>query len=109
MHLRKVLQARPRGSEVVVDCLRGNDESESREWGYVSGATRWAPRRRVKEGVRVRVRVRGVLYCAVLQSFAPDAAGKLHVPGHDGDPLGVDGAEVGVLEESDEVCLGGVL
>ena len=28
---------------------------------------------------------------------------------HDGDTLGVDGAQVGVLEESDEVRLGGLL
>ena len=32
-----------------------------------------------------------------------------HVLGHDGGPVGVDGAEIGVLEESDEVCLGGFL
>jgi len=29
--------------------------------------------------------------------------------GHDGDALGVDGAEVGVLEEADQVRLGGLL
>ena len=28
---------------------------------------------------------------------------------HDGDPLGVDGAQVGVLEEADEVGLAGLL
>uniref|UniRef100_A0A8R7PXA5 Uncharacterized protein n=1 Tax=Triticum urartu TaxID=4572 RepID=A0A8R7PXA5_TRIUA len=38
-----------------------------------------------------------------------DAAGELDVLGHDGDALGVDGAEVGVLEEPDEVRLGGLL
>ena len=32
-----------------------------------------------------------------------DTAGQLDILGHDGDPLGVDGAEVGVLEESDQV------
>ncbi|WVZ59556.1 LOW QUALITY PROTEIN: hypothetical protein U9M48_009681 [Paspalum notatum var. saurae] len=32
-------------------------------------------------------------------ALAPDAAGELDVLGHDGDALGVDGAEVGVLEE----------
>ncbi|TVU29801.1 hypothetical protein EJB05_21388, partial [Eragrostis curvula] len=41
--------------------------------------------------------------------LAPDAAGELDVLGHDGDALGVDGAEVGVLEEPDEVGLGGLL
>ena len=42
-------------------------------------------------------------------ALATDAAGELHVLGHDGDALGVDGAEVGVLEEADHVGLGGLL
>ena len=33
----------------------------------------------------------------------------MKISGHDGDSLGVDGAEVGVLEEGDEVGLGGFL
>jgi|UniRef100_A0A804NS01 hypothetical protein len=41
--------------------------------------------------------------------LAPDAARELDVLGHDGDALGVDGAEVGVLEEPHEVGLGGLL
>jgi histone H3 len=44
-----------------------------------------------------------------LRALATDAAGKLDVLGHDGDTLGVDGSEVGVLEEADEVSLGGLL
>ncbi len=44
-----------------------------------------------------------------LRALATDAAGQLDVLGHDGDTLGVDGAEVGVLEETDEVRLGGLL
>ncbi len=43
------------------------------------------------------------------RSLAADSAGELEVLGHDGDSLGVDGAEVGVLEETDEVGLGGLL
>ena len=43
-----------------------------------------------------------------LGALAVDAAGELDVLGHDGDALGVDGAEVGVLEEADEVRLGGL-
>ena len=31
---------------------------------------------------------------------APDPPGKLHVSGHDGHSLGVDGAEVGVLKQA---------
>ena len=44
-----------------------------------------------------------------LTALSADAASELDVLGHDGDPLGVDGAEVGVLEEGDEVRLGGLL
>jgi len=43
------------------------------------------------------------------RSLAADSAGELEVLGHDGHSLGVDGAKVGVLEESDEVSLGGLL
>ena len=42
-------------------------------------------------------------------SLAPDSSGELHVLGHDGNSLGVDSAEVGVLEESDHVSLSGLL
>ncbi len=44
-----------------------------------------------------------------LRALATDAAGKLDVLGHDGDTLGVDGAQVGVLEEADQVGLSGLL
>ena len=44
-----------------------------------------------------------------LGALATDAAGELDVLGHDGDALGVDGAQVGVLEEANEVGLGGLL
>ena len=40
-----------------------------------------------------------------LSSLSTDASGQLDVLGHDGDPLGVDGAEVGVLEQSHEIGL----
>ena len=36
---------------------------------------------------------------------APDPLGELHVLGHDGDPLGMDGAEHSVLKEGGEVGL----
>ena len=42
-------------------------------------------------------------------ALTTDSAGKLHVLWHDGDSLGVDGAEVGVLEEADHVSLSGLL
>ena len=42
-------------------------------------------------------------------SLASDSSSELHVLGHDGNSLGVDGAEVGVLEESDHVSLSGLL
>jgi hypothetical protein len=40
-----------------------------------------------------------------LRALSADAAGKLNVFREDGDTLGVDGAQVGVLEETDEVSL----
>ena len=42
-------------------------------------------------------------------ALTTDSAGELHVLWHDGDSLGVDGAEVGVFEETDQVGLGGFL
>lgn len=44
-----------------------------------------------------------------LSPLASDSPGELDVLGHDGDPLGVDSAEVGVFEETDEVSLAGLL
>ena len=44
-----------------------------------------------------------------LSTLTTDTAGKLDVLGHDGDTLGVDGAEVGVLKQTDEVSLAGLL
>ena len=40
-----------------------------------------------------------------LSALSADTAGQLDVFGHDGDTLGVDGAQVGVLEQTDEVRL----
>ena len=44
-----------------------------------------------------------------LGALATDTAGQLDVLGHDGDTLGVDGAQVRVFEEPDEVGLGSLL
>jgi hypothetical protein len=44
-----------------------------------------------------------------LSALASDAAGQLNVLGHDGHALGVDGAQVGVLEQTHQVGLGGLL
>ena len=46
---------------------------------------------------------------ASLGSLSTDAASQLDVLGHDGDTLGVDGAQVGVLEQADQVGLAGLL
>ena len=43
-----------------------------------------------------------------LGSLSSDSSGQLDVLGHDGDTLGVDGAQVGVLEQTDEVSLAGL-
>lgn len=44
-----------------------------------------------------------------LRPLATEAAGEREILGLDGDTLGVDGGQVGVLEEGDEVSLGGLL
>ena len=44
-----------------------------------------------------------------LGALSADTAGQLDVLGHDGDTLGVDGAQVGVLEEADQVSLASLL
>ena len=44
-----------------------------------------------------------------LSTLSTDPPGELNVLGHDGDPLGVDGTQVGVLEETNEVSLRGLL
>jgi hypothetical protein len=44
-----------------------------------------------------------------LGTLASDASGQLDVLGHDGDSLGVDGAQVGVLEQADQVGLARLL
>ena len=46
---------------------------------------------------------------AKLSSLSTDPPGELDVLRHDGDPLGVDCAQVGVLEESNQVGLAGLL
>ena len=40
-----------------------------------------------------------------LRSLASETSSKLNVLGLDGDTLGVDGAQVGIFEERDEVSL----
>ena len=42
-------------------------------------------------------------------SLTSDSSGELHILWHDGNSLGVDGAEVGVLEESNHVGLSSLL
>ena len=44
-----------------------------------------------------------------LGTLSTDSPGQLDVLGHDGDTLGVDGAQVGVLKETDKVGLRGFL
>jgi len=44
-----------------------------------------------------------------LSTLATDPPGQLDVLGHDGDPLGVDGAQVGVLKQANQVGLAGLL
>merc|ERR1712089_79722 len=44
-----------------------------------------------------------------LSSFTTDPPGQLDVLGHDGDTLGVDGAEVSVLKQTNQISLAGLL
>lgn len=44
-----------------------------------------------------------------LGSFSTDTASQLDILRHDGDPLGVDGAQVGILEETYEIGFAGLL
>ncbi len=56
--------------------------------------------------------VENTSWCAAmkgLRTLSTDTAGKLNVLGEDGHTLGMDGAEVGVLKETDEVRLGRLL
>lgn len=52
---------------------------------------------------------RSVCVRARLGLLTAETAGEGNVLGLDGDTLGVDGSQVGVLEEADEVGLGGLL
>ena len=49
------------------------------------------------------------LWMNILGTFTTDTASQLDVLGHDGHTLGVDGAQVGILEQTDEVSLAGLL
>ena len=55
----------------------------------------------------------GLVLCAQvghsLGALATDAAGQLDVLGHDGHTLGVDGSQVGVLEQTHQIGLSSLL
>ena len=40
-----------------------------------------------------------------LGTFATNTTSQLDILGHDRNPLGMDGAKVGILEQSNQVCL----
>ena len=44
-----------------------------------------------------------------LSALTTDAAGELDILGHDGNTLGVDSSQVGILEETNKVSLSGLL
>jgi hypothetical protein len=44
-----------------------------------------------------------------LRTLTADTTSELNILGHDGHTLGVDGAQVGIFEKTDKVCLGGFL
>ena len=51
----------------------------------------------------------GVVKTTNLSTFSTDTTGQLDVLGHDGHTLGVDGAQVGVLEQTNQVSLASLL
>jgi len=51
----------------------------------------------------------GIFFLLDLSSLSTDPPGELNVLGHDGDPLGVDGAQVGVLKQTNKVGLASLL
>ena len=59
--------------------------------------------------VEVEPKFVNVVEARRLRTLTAETAGELDVLALDGDTLGVDGAEVGVLEEGDEVGLDGLL
>ena len=60
-------------------------------------------------GLKKGLLVRQVKRVCNLSTLSTDTARQLDVLGHDGDTLGMDGAQVGVLKETNEVSLGGFL
>ena len=40
-----------------------------------------------------------------LRTFSSDSPGQLDISGHDGDSLGMNGTQIGVLEQTDEIGL----
>ena len=50
-----------------------------------------------------------IRYRGSLSSLSTDPPGQLDVLGHDGHTLGVDGAQVGVLKQTNEVSLASLL
>ena len=55
------------------------------------------------------LRVTRMTQHARLSTLATDSSGQLDVFRHDGDSLGVDGAQVRVFEKTDQVCLASLL
>eukprot|EP00985_Skeletonema_marinoi_P032919 scaffold39981_cov219-Skeletonema_marinoi.AAC.2 len=49
------------------------------------------------------------LWLSNLRTLSTNTTGELNVLGHDGNTLGVDSTQVGVLEKTNEVSLGGLL
>ena len=54
-------------------------------------------------------RVTRITQHARLSTLATDSSGQLDVFRHDGDSLGVDGAQVRIFEKTDQVCLASLL
>jgi len=88
----------------------------------VGGSTRWTERTFPPSGVEHNPRMRSAQQIehnprmrsarqklGRLSTLATDPSGQLDVLGHDGHPLGVDSAQVGVLKQANQVGLAGLL
>ena len=60
-------------------------------------------------GLKKGLLVHGLRRVCILSTLSTDAAGQLDILGHDGDTLGMDGTQVGILKQTDKVSLTGLL
>ena len=102
-------------SSVSARSCEGQSGQRTKLFGHVEPIDEWVLCSFIHTGTYASVTPHSVCLCTSRQlcrhlgALATDPAGQLDVLGHDRHALGVDGAEVGVLEEADQVGLAGLL